>query len=309
MALVLSYPVRLLSRVLPRPLAIATAFGLLLVSIAFTISVLAPPLLEQLPAFLAAAPRLLDGAQQTLEGLLEPIAKRGLLPGTPDEFVAGLASELGLRARASAEGLLGDLLGLARKTLTVVLGALAAGVVAAYMLADGRKMKAAYLRTAPRRYRQDARELWEAFAHSLSRYLNGLLFVMAVQGAVSAVVLWLLGVPYAALLGAWVALTAVVPLLGAWLGAIPAVLVALSVSPAVALLTAIAFVAIQQLEGNLLTPRVMGDALGVHPVLILLAVIGGGQLAGAAGVLLAVPTLAACRVLLGFLGSHSRSDG
>ena len=91
-----------------------------------------------------------------------------------------------------------------------------------------------------------------------------------------------------------------VPLVGAWIGAVPGILVSLAVSPATAAAVAVLFLIIQQIEGNVLTPRVMGGALRIHPVLILLAVIGGGQLAGPVGIILAVPALAAGRVLLNY---------
>ena len=89
--------------------------------------------------------------------------------------------------------------------------------------------------------RPDASTLWGAFGYSLSKYLGGLAFVVAIQGAISAVGLFLLGVPYALVLGAFVSVTAVIPYLGAWLSAIPAVIVALTVSPTTALLTALLF--------------------------------------------------------------------
>ena len=107
--------------------------------------------------------------------------------------------------------------------------------------------------------------------------------------------------PYALLLGAWVSATAIIPYLGAFLGAIPAVILAiLFESPTVAILTVLVYVAIQQLEGNLLTPYIQGQALRVHPIFVLLAVIGGGAIAGIAGVIFAVPALAIVRVLFDF---------
>jgi predicted PurR-regulated permease PerM len=130
------------------------------------------------------------------------------------------------------------------------------------------KIKAAFLITAPRRYRRDASELWDAFAFTLSRYLSGLALDMVIQGVISAIGLFLLGVPYALLLGAWVSLTAVIPYLGAWLGAIPAVIVAFTVSPTVALLTALLYLLIQQLEGNFLQPKIQGTALNMPSILI-----------------------------------------
>ena len=163
-------------------------------------------------------------------------------------------------------------------------------------------MKASYLWAIPVSYRRDALVLWNALGYSLSRYLSGLALVVAIQGMVSAVGLALLGVPYALVLGAWVSATAVIPLLGAWLGAIPGVLVAfITVSPFKGFLTMLLFLVIQQLEGNVLTPRIQGQVLSVHPILIFLAVIVGGGLGGILGVLIAVPTLAVLKVLFDFL--------
>jgi len=300
LALVLSSPVRLLSRLLPRPVAILTSFVVLILLSLLVFSVLIPMLVDQLTALFDAAPRIAEGAERTLRAVMEPLAARGLLPGTPDELLAGLAADLFGRVEDLVQDLLGGAFRLAGQALYFVFGVLGALVVASYMLADARKIKAACLRLSPKAYRRDALELWDAFGFSLSRYISGLALVMAVQGVLSALALWVVGVPYAAVLGLWVALTAVVPLLGAWIGAVPGVLVALSVSPATAVAVAAVFLVIQQVEGNLLTPRVMGGALRIHPVFILLAVVGGGQLAGPVGVVLAVPTLAVGRVLLDF---------
>jgi predicted PurR-regulated permease PerM len=170
-------------------------------------------------------------------------------------------------------------------------------------------VKAAFLQAAPKRYRRDALQLWEAFGVSLSRYLGGLLFVVVIQGVLAGLALWILGVPYAILLGAWVSLTAIIPYLGAFLGGIPAVLVALIFEgPTTAVLTVVAYVLIQQLEGNFLTPRIQGRALHMHPIIVLLAVIGGGQLAGLLGVIFAVPTLAVLRVFFDFFRARIRTD-
>jgi predicted PurR-regulated permease PerM len=152
------------------------------------------------------------------------------------------------------------------------------------------------------------RELWDAFGLSFSRYLGGLALVMVIQCALSGVGLWLLGVPYAILFRTWVAMTAIVPYVGAVVGAIPALIMALFVSPATSLATAILFLAIQALEGNVLTPRIQGKAINVHPILVLLAVIGGGQAVGIAGAVFAVPVLAAVKVLYDFLRPRLRVE-
>jgi predicted PurR-regulated permease PerM len=181
--------------------------------------------------------------------------------------------------------------------------------IAAYLLVDVRRFKAAFLSATPHAYRRDAKTLWEAFGYSLSRYLGGLALVLLIQGAISAVGLFLLGVPYALVLGAFVSVAAVIPYLGAWLSAVPAVIVALTVSPTTALLTALLFLGIQQLEGNFLTPKIQGDTLRVHPILVFLAVIIGGGLGGIFGVIVAVPSLAVLRVLFDFFRVRLTTEG
>ena len=84
---------------------------------------------------------------------------------------------------------------------------------------------------------------------------------------------------------------------------------ALTVSLTTALLTALLFLGIQQLEGNFLTPKVQGDTLRVHPILVFLAVIIGGSLGGILGVVVAVPTLAVLRVLFDFIRVRLTTEG
>ena len=90
--------------------------------------------------------------------------------------------------------------------------------------------------------------------------------------------------------------------------AIPALLVAFTISPSTAALTGLLFLAIQQLEGNVLTPRIQAQTIKVPSVLVFLGVIAGGALAGLTGVLLAVPTLATLRVIFDFFRVRLRTE-
>jgi len=314
LAVVLSYPVAALSRMMPRSLAILATFlslaGLLVLAGIY----LVPPLIEQLTALVASTPEIATGANRYLLDVLEPLEERNLLGGSsPEQFVSGLVNDLFDRLRALTENLLSGLVGFISSAFNIGVGLFGVLFVAVYLLADVRMVKAAYLRAAPVHYRLDARELWEAFGESFSRYLGGLLFIIVIQGAFAGLALYFLGVPYAILLGAWVSVTAIIPYLGAFLGGIPAVVVALAFDSqtfdsrtTTALLVVAAYVLIQQLESNVLTPRVQGQALRVHPIIVLLAVIGGGELAGLAGVIFAVPALATMRVLLDFFRARVR---
>lgn len=304
LALVLSFPVRLLARALPRGLAILLVLLGLLLAVVVALVVLIPVVIEQLTALIAAAPGLAAEAERQLRALLGPLRERGYLRTSPDEVIDNLEQGLIARAQALGQLLLAGILG----TLTGALGAILRGfgmlVVAIYLLADIRRFKAVYLRLTPHPYRDDAAALWDALGQALSRYLGGLAVSLAFQGVLAWLGLTLIGVPYAILLGLWMAATAVVPYVGAWLGAIPAVILALFISPPATLLTVLLYLAINQIEGNLLTPRIQGQAVNVHPLGVFVAVIAGGQLAGLAGAVFAVPALAVLRVLYDFLAAR-----
>ncbi len=317
LAIVLSYPVRALSRVMPRSLAILLTFLALvgLVTLAFVF--LVPLLIEQSRSLIRNVPAIVNSVNGFFVRLLEGLAERDLLPVDPQDFMNDLVRDLTGRVQGIVRGALGGLVGFVTGAFNFGITLFGILFVAAYLLVDVRKMKAAYLRAAPKGYRHDARDLWEAFGVSLSRYLGGLVFVVLIQGVLAGVALWALGVRYAILLGVWVSVTAIIPYLGAFIGAIPAVIVALifgstrfeleSETTTITVLTVVAYVLIQQLEGNFLTPRIQGQALHVHPILVLLAVIGGGQLAGLAGVIFAVPALAVLRVFYDFFRVRLRT--
>ena len=304
LATLLSAPVRKLSRIMPRRsrvLAVLTTLlaitGLLVVGAIF----LVPRLMAQFATLSDSLPALEESGRRYLLVGLEWLDGAGLLASTPEQAASKIEGDLSGSVGVLTGGVLGDPSALVSGAFGLAVGLFGMIFVAAYLLADSRRIKVAYLTAAPKRYRHDARELWNAFEHSFSRYLSGLLLDLFIQGAVSALALFLLGVPYALALGAWVSLAALIPYLGSVLGAVPAVIVAFTVSPLTALLTLIAFFVIQQVEGNFLLPRIQGRALHIHPVLILLAAIVGWGLFGIMGMVLAVPALAVVRVLYDFL--------
>ena len=308
LAIVLSFPVRALSHFMPRGLAILLTVVMLLGLICLGFFFLVPLLIEQLTTLVRNTPLIANRANQFLLDVIDALNERQLVPGSdPEEFGRQLVTNLFDRAQTLTENLLRSLLGFIPRVFNFGVTLFGILFIAVYLLVDVRKVKAAFLKTSPTHYRHDVRDLWEAFGESLSRYLGGLVFVVMIQGVLAALALYLLGVRYAILLGVWVSVTAIIPYLGAFLGGIPAVLVALVFGSSVfesntttAILTVVAYVLIQQFEGNFLTPRIQGQALHVHPIIVLLAVIAGGELAGLAGIIFAVPTLAVFRVLFDF---------
>lgn len=317
MAIVLSFPVRALSHVMPRGLAILVTVLVLVGVVVLAFLFLVPLLIQQLSTLIARIPTIANTANLALIDVIRFLDERQLLPGSdPREFGEDLVANLFGRAQNLTENLLRSLIGFIPRAFNFGIALFGVLFIAVYLLVDIRKVKAAYLKAAPMRYRRDARDLWEAFGDSLSRYLGGLTVVVVIQGLLAGLALYLLDVPYAILLGVWVSATAIIPYLGAFLGGIPAVVVAAvfeDANPTIestttrVLAVVVVYVLIQQLEGNFLTPRIQGNALKVHPIIVLLAVIGGGELAGLAGVIFAVPAVAVIRVFFDFFRARLRT--
>lgn len=309
LALVLSFPVRWLSHVMSRELAILLSFLIVLVMFVLALLFLVPLIVDQVTALVQNLPELVWNLERYLIAALEPLQERGFLTQTPQEIVSELDESLRSSLDVIARNVLGGALGFLYGTFNFVFTLFGMAFVGISLLIGVRGFEASYLKMVPHAYRPDARQLWEDLSQSLSRYVGGLGLILLIQGAISALALYLIGVPYALALGAWVSVTAVIPYLGAWLGAIPAMIVAFSVSWTAVLLTALVFLAIQLLEGNVLTPKIQGDTLDVPAVIVFLAVIVGGGLGGLLGVIFAVPTVAVLKVLFDFFHARLTTAG
>ena len=301
MALVLSYPVRLLTRVMPRNVAVLITLLSVLAAAILTLLVLVPPVITQLGEFVDDLPGIADEADARLRDFIQDLETDGVLPSDSDDVVRDIQQGLLDRASVGAETLLTGVLGTLTSALGLVVQFFGILFVAIYLLLDAEKLKFRCAQLATARYREDILELWDDLGRSLSRYLGGLIVISGAQGVVAAVGLLVLGVPYALLLGVWTAMTAVIPYLGSWLGAAPALALAFLESPRTGVFALVLYFGMNTIEGNSLTPRIQGQAVQVHPVLVLLAVLAAGGIFGLAGVLLAIPALAMGRVVFDFL--------
>jgi predicted PurR-regulated permease PerM len=300
LAIALSFPVDGLSRVMPRGAAIALSFLLVAAVLVLAITVFAPIIADQLGALVAAVPGIAQQLDERVPSVLDSLAARGHLPGSPERVLAEMQLRLVGAVQRFAERLLGGLGQVVSGVAGVVVALMGIMLVAVTLLANARRMLAAVLLAAPHRYRRDVRSLWGVFGETLSRYLGGLTLSLLIEGALAAIVFHLIGLPYAFVLGAWVSVTAVIPYVSAWIGYAPAVLLALAISPTRALLALALGITINAVVGNVITPRIQGRAVHVHPMLVFFAVVAGGELFGIPGVILAVPAMAVLRVLSDF---------
>lgn len=300
-ALVLSFPVRYLTRWIPRGIAVALVILALLAVIVLAAIVLVPLAVSQLVSLAEQTPALIEEGYSYSREAVEYLAERGLLDTTPDQAMAQLQQTGAERVEGLLQGFVTRAFDTLSGTVAGVFTLLSTILIAAYLLVDGERFRNGLIRMLPVQYRDDALVLWTDVVHALSRYLSGLLVSLTFQGITSTVVMTLLGVPFAILLGIWTTFGAIVPYIGSYIGGIPSTIIAFTVSPTVGVLTALTYVVMNFIDGNLIAPRVQGQAIRVPPLLIFLAVIGGGQIAGIWGALMAVPMLAVARVVFDFL--------
>lgn len=301
-ALILSFPVNWLSRYLSRRLAILVTILTMLLLVVLGLLIAVPLLLAQLTVLVRTLPDLASTSSARIRAWLEVLEGRGLLPADTDTVIAQAQVALFVRGQQFAEYLLGHLAGAIFGSFfsTIILTSTTL-VVALYLVADVRGVKVSFLRLAPRRYRHDAAAFWDTMGQTFRRWLGAGLLSMTYEGVMAFLGLWALGIPFAPLLGIWLGLTAAIPYIGSWLGAIPALLLALTDSPLKALAVGGLILLINVTDGHLLIPRLQGKAVGSPPVVVIIAVIGGGQIFGVLGAFLAVPTLAFLKVILDFL--------
>jgi len=180
-----------------------------------------------------------------------------------------------------------------RDVTTVAVSLVVVAVISFYFLNEGHQFRARLRGLVPEDQRAHFDLLQESVVNSAAGYVRAQLTVAMMVAVLAGVSAWIIGIRFPLLIGVLAGIFELVPFFGPTLGAIPAVLIALFQGDWVKLaLIVSAFVVIQQLESNVIGPRIMAHGVGLHPLAVILAVLIGIQLAGIWGALFAVPLAA-----------------
>jgi predicted PurR-regulated permease PerM len=183
--------------------------------------------------------------------------------------------------------------------LSLVLRAAVAFVLSFYFVKDAEKFKKSFISGIPRKWRGWVQETGTEIKKVLSNFITGQIVISFIVGVMEVVGLYIVGLDYALVLGIIGGIANMIPYFGPYIGAVPAVVLAFVESPVKALWTVVVFVAVQQIENAVITPRVIRNRLGFHPVITILVIFAGGSFFGIAGMLLAVPVTAILSVICG----------
>jgi predicted PurR-regulated permease PerM len=279
----------------PRALVVLLLYVLLLVLITLVGAVVLPPLVNEVEDLASRLPFYLQSIQDWIEAL--PL-RYSFLPAI--DLSQGLAAQLRLAA-SQLTGLFGQALIVIRLAIGLLSGALNGIftlILALYLTADSKRILRYGAAFLPNDRQPQAERIAHHIGQRLGGWVRGQLLLSAIIGTMTLVGLSVLGVRYAVLLAIIAAIGEVIPMIGPIVSAVPAVIIAFIYSPVQGLLTLVLYVVIQQLENNLVVPKVMERAVSLHPLAVMLALLAGSQLLGIAGAVLSVPVTAALSVIV-----------
>ncbi len=288
----------------PRWLAVPVVYLVFVAIVVLLIIFLGPPLAGQFQRLFDAIPGWLMDLNQLLADLEAWLAERNIevdLQFNTNDIVQWLETN-GLRS-------VGTLFSVGMSIAGVLLNILFTVIISFYMLIDGKRIFRFGCRLAPgppEVKEQYVRGLQTAF----SRFVRGQALLAVTVGLACGLAIWILswdvvgvwpqGGQYALLFGFWAGVTEVIPYIGPWLGAVPPVIAAFFHSPTAALIVIIVYFAIQQLESHILAPNIVGSSVGVHPLVVIFALLAGAQIGGILGIIASLPLLAMLRHTLTF---------
>ncbi len=288
-----------MARRMPRIVAALITYVVALSLVGMGLSYLIPIVAEQVTGFAKSLPGLLARLLETLDG----VARRF-------NFRLDAEAALGAEGQRAVLNYLGSLLSLTRGVFHFVLVVILGPILSFYLLVDLPKMQRGVVAMVPQRRRAAFLSVMEKLSRAVGGFFRGQLLVSLFVGLASAIVLWAVGLPYWALVGLITGLFNLIPLIGPWIGGIVAAFIAFTATaPTGGLLhlepgwplaigSGIGLAIVQQIDNHILSPNIVARTVKLHPVTVMLALLAGGTLVGLWGMLLAVPAVAATKILL-----------
>ena len=287
----------------PRWVGILLCYAGLLALIWALVAFAVPPIASQTRDFISHLPELGATISNVQRGLIDWYQSLPLPPevrATVDESIRSAEEAFGQAIRE----ILGPAVSTVLRTAGFVVGLVVIPVWLFFVLKDRERLPGAVEAALPEDWRPDARSVMGLFAGVGGRWVRGQLVLGAAIFLATAIGLTILTFVGFGEFGEFTLVLALIagvlewfPIIGPIIAAVPAILIGLTISPAAAVAAVILYTAIQQLENNLLVPKVIGDAVNLHPAVMILSLVAGGALFGIGGAILAAPTVALGRDL------------
>jgi predicted PurR-regulated permease PerM len=285
----LVYPlVRRFNRRMPRWLAIVCVYAIFAAVLALLVIFVGPKIAFEARAFAFDFPRFMQNVQDDL--LNANIAILSFIPLEAREGALQLFDNAGTALQRSAVTYVGQALGFLLSVASIFTAFIIIPILTFYILMDLDRIHAGLLRIVPARHHQATDDVLHDIDTVLGGFVRGQVIVGACVAVLVTILLLILRVKYAFLIGLFAGVVDIIPYLGAIAGAIPAVLIAwFTHGLPWALLVTAGFIGVYQLEGHIIAPNVVGQRVGLTPLMVIIAILVGAELGGIVGMFFAVP--------------------
>ncbi|MEX1998013.1 MAG: AI-2E family transporter [Candidatus Andersenbacteria bacterium] len=273
---------------LPRALSVAVVYLLLLLVLSGTVTLLVQPLTEQITQLALAIPHLVANLSHLIS----------FVPQFDQQAVTVALQEGLLRLGQNLANVGLNVIQQTRSLFSGIFTLLFIFILAFYLVVEKDALKKFARLITPREHLPYIERSIERAQRSIGRWVLAQLALALIIGVVVGLGLWLMGIKYALVLGLLAGILEIVPVIGPVIAAIPGVLVGLAQSWVIGVAALIFYIVVQQLENNLLVPTIMRRAIGLNPLVTIIAILLGARLAGVAGVILSVPMAAIISIFL-----------
>ncbi len=282
---------------LPRALGVFFIYILLFIALALVLFLIISPLSIELRNLAQTLPANIDRLSLQFEQVKTASPQ-------VEEFLNNLEGSLS-QIGESLEAIASNVLAALSKIFGGIVTAILVIVISFYLAAEKQGIPLFIRTITPSAHQQYVLDLWSRAQGKIGRWLRGQVVLSFIVGALVFIGLMIFGIPHPVLLALLAALLEIIPFMGPVLAAIPAIILALLKSPIVAIWTVAVYVVVQQLENHILAPKIMQRAVGLNPVVTIIALLIGGKLLGFAGVIIAIPLAAIVVEILKGFGDHN----
>ena len=258
-----------------------------------------PVIVRELTELGTAVPRLTLEIQQLINSAYESFRNMPVPASVNQVFNDSVRNMEGLLIQG-IQTAMDTILGFFSNLFSIIL----APILAFYLLKDWHHIGRRVVALFPVRWEEAVTTLWEDVDRVLIGFIRGYLLVAVIVGILTGVGLSLIGMDYVILLSIVAGLTNLIPYFGAVIAAIPVAALAFLESKTLAVQALAVMLMVQQVESNLISPAILGEKVGLHPITIVFVLLAGGSLFGLLGLLLAVPVAAVARIIFGYLYSN-----
>ena len=274
---------------LRRGLVVTVLFVAGIIVLAGFVLAVVPPLVSQATTFVTDLPDYVQEIAENNPRLREFVAQND---------VTGRLRDATKDLPRLIQGSLGGVLGVAGSILGKFFSLITVLVLTIYFLLSLSKIRAGTLKLIPRSRRPRAQQLADPILGKIGSYIEGQVTIALLSGGLAFLFFVIIGLPFPVALALWVSIAGLIPLVGATIGAIPAIIVAFFGSIGDGIATVLYFIIYQQLENYLIAPRIFTRAVDVSPAAVLLAALIGGSLLGFIGALMAIPVAASLKLIM-----------